>query len=462
MEQQHRENRTALNKQMNQAIERGDVALVKDCLKRGGRALSRDAEGISPIIRAVSHGRLEVARLLILNGADVDDKLPENGNSLLHIAAERGDLAVLNLLIESKAGLEVKNDRGDTPLKLAAILGHIDIVQRLLDAHVNIEARDYKGQNSLMGSSARGKLSSVKVLLEHGAKINAIDNFQCNSLMKAAFWGRRAIVKYLLESGADRNAVDMQGRTAIDYAREKNHDEIIDIITNFSASRTVNMNMGLQDGTVHSQAPKVNPWTMHPEMDPAIAVNGNHGSNHHGGTGSGGGGGGVGGGAAASSAAAGVATSPDGVTGVAGTTGAAGASAAGVLDFAEYDATKSVTDLVLETDGTYDNDVYRNNGNHNSMADASGHSPLLDPTVTANPTVVAEKKRWYKEFLETLAAFDCEELGIDEASFLASSLCNKQLSTCRLVLLQSDKNRTGTINRIKFMIAMNSLAAGTH
>ena len=53
---------------------------------------------------------------------------------------------------------------------------------------------------------------------------------QRDSLIRAAGRGHIDTVKALLEAGADLNAKDKEGKTALMYAKEKNHTEIVHLL----------------------------------------------------------------------------------------------------------------------------------------------------------------------------------------------------------------------------------------
>lgn len=61
----------------------------------------------------------EIALLLIQKGADVNAQDNNYGNSALHIAVNKGNLAVVKLLLERGANPELPNKRDLTPLALA-------------------------------------------------------------------------------------------------------------------------------------------------------------------------------------------------------------------------------------------------------------------------------------------------------------------------------------------------------
>ena len=71
------------------------------------------------------------------------------------------------------------------------------------------------------------------MLLNHGAQIDAQDNSGVTPLMNAAWFGFLLSVSELLKAGAKLNLKDAQGRAAIDLARLKKMDEIVEAITQY-------------------------------------------------------------------------------------------------------------------------------------------------------------------------------------------------------------------------------------
>jgi ankyrin repeat protein len=77
----------------------------------GNTALWFSAQGQDP-------GGLEVARLLISAGADINRKC-EHGRTALHMAAAWGRLELVQLLIENGADASLSDDEGMTPSMIA-------------------------------------------------------------------------------------------------------------------------------------------------------------------------------------------------------------------------------------------------------------------------------------------------------------------------------------------------------
>jgi ankyrin repeat protein len=58
-------------------------------------------------------------KVMLAAGADPNVQLDDDGNTALHLAAQRNDLEMIRALAEGKANLEAYNWTGQTPLNIA-------------------------------------------------------------------------------------------------------------------------------------------------------------------------------------------------------------------------------------------------------------------------------------------------------------------------------------------------------
>ncbi len=58
----------------------------------------------------------------------------------------------------------------------AATGGHGDVVEVLLEARADLKARDNKGSTALMRAARAGRIKVIEVLLKAGADVNVRDN----------------------------------------------------------------------------------------------------------------------------------------------------------------------------------------------------------------------------------------------------------------------------------------------
>lgn len=81
-----------------------------------------DKKGRTKLYLATKQGNLELARGLLIEGADPNIKcsIKEKERAPLHIAAYLGQLKFVKLLVENGAKVDIKDDAGITPLYYSA------------------------------------------------------------------------------------------------------------------------------------------------------------------------------------------------------------------------------------------------------------------------------------------------------------------------------------------------------
>lgn len=103
----------------------------------------------------------------------------------LHRAAQDGDLARVNDLLERKYPVNRFDDIGMTPLHYAVQDNRLEVVKRLIEAGANVNARDERriGNTPLSEHARECSYDMAKVLIDAGAdptirgwmQMNAID-----------------------------------------------------------------------------------------------------------------------------------------------------------------------------------------------------------------------------------------------------------------------------------------------
>ncbi len=145
--------------------------------------IRRNAD-ITPIIlasalqRAAEHGRLEVARVLIASGADLNAVIPGTGTALIS-AISRGNEAMVELLLEHHADPNELDQNGYSPLAAAIGLRNESLISKLLARGANVNVI-VSGMGTVLhqalgasNSNRAGWLKVVPLLLEHGGSVDA-------------------------------------------------------------------------------------------------------------------------------------------------------------------------------------------------------------------------------------------------------------------------------------------------
>ena len=92
-----------------------------------------DPPDVDALLDAVEAGNADKVREL-LDGGDVgvNDRDADGGFTALYCAAERGHVALVNMLIKSGATVNLANENGCTPLFIASQNGKLDVVKALI------------------------------------------------------------------------------------------------------------------------------------------------------------------------------------------------------------------------------------------------------------------------------------------------------------------------------------------
>ena len=86
--------------------------------------------GCTPLLVASDQGHVDVARLLIEAGADIDEA-KYDGATPLFIASQRGHVEVVKALLDGGADATQATNFGMTPLMIAKLMNHAEIVALL-------------------------------------------------------------------------------------------------------------------------------------------------------------------------------------------------------------------------------------------------------------------------------------------------------------------------------------------
>ncbi|NXL53940.1 BARD1 protein, partial [Podilymbus podiceps] len=99
------------------------------------------------------------------------------GETLLHVASIKGDLAAVEQLLRNGADPNVKDNAGWTPLHEACNHGHKEVVELLLQYKALVNTTGYQNDSPLHDAAKNGHVSIVELLLLHGASCDAVNIF---------------------------------------------------------------------------------------------------------------------------------------------------------------------------------------------------------------------------------------------------------------------------------------------
>ena len=172
---------------LNVAILERQISLVLEFIKLAPGNIWLDIQNNdmwqTPLHLAVLTNQVEIARRLIVGGADIEIQ-DCNGDTPLHIACRLGDLQMVKVLlapIELKEtqhneyripvrnipqNLDIRNSNGYTCLHEAVLNGHLDITKVLISKGDNVNTKECKcGATVLHMAIDRGDIQMVSYLL---------------------------------------------------------------------------------------------------------------------------------------------------------------------------------------------------------------------------------------------------------------------------------------------------------
>lgn len=196
----------------------------------------QDNESRSPLHLAAARGHMTVVQLLLRSHARVD-ALDSEGKTPLMKAVEGQHREVVRCLLEQRANPDVPDQNLDTALHLALSTGQPDMALLLVQFDADVLARNKEGMSPLYLAVLQQHLDVARVLLDKGAMPNAGDNQKKTPLMVACEAGSVPLVQLLMSRGASVGAIDQDGRSAMDYATRAGKEECCKVLAGTGTPR---------------------------------------------------------------------------------------------------------------------------------------------------------------------------------------------------------------------------------
>lgn len=189
---------------------------------------------------AVNHGHENLVRLLLQMGVDVNDPgWDPTGETALHIAVKLPSrLELARILLENGANVDEEDYNRRTPLLLAAGLANEPAVRLLLDYHAHPMGGDsgksYRRVTPLHKAAGGCGASIVALMIERGGDLEVEDEERNQPLHFAIMAGQVPVVRLLLveyKAIPDPGALQM----ALEYSEKGPEREIIRLLLKYGA-----------------------------------------------------------------------------------------------------------------------------------------------------------------------------------------------------------------------------------
>ncbi len=252
------------SKALLQAVLDGDESEVMSFVRKGSNIDFRGDRGITPLIGATEKGYIEIVRYLLLCGAHVNARRMDSAYSSLMIACQNNNLEMVKLLIQFGADVDQRCDSGFTAFDFALNNNNREILMALLISHdelntsfesiadentkllfyatkygrknivrycvedlnVDVNSKGENGETPLIIACKKGYDDIVEYLLTNNAKINEKMDGGSTALMFACIGGFQDIVRMLVSCDADVNLVDERANSSLILAVDNSHLEM--------------------------------------------------------------------------------------------------------------------------------------------------------------------------------------------------------------------------------------------
>uniref|UniRef100_F6WSN6 Transient receptor potential cation channel subfamily A member 1 n=1 Tax=Monodelphis domestica TaxID=13616 RepID=F6WSN6_MONDO len=180
----------------------------------------------SPLHFAVQSGDLEVIKICLENGAEIN--LEETGKcTALHFAATQGATEIVKLMITSYSGnndiINSVDGNNETLLHRVALFDHHELAEYLISMGANIDSIDLEGRSPLLLATSSASWNVVNLLLSKGANVEIKDHYGRNFLHLTVLqpYGLKNLKQEFLQMKHIENLVmdeDIDGCTPLHYA----------------------------------------------------------------------------------------------------------------------------------------------------------------------------------------------------------------------------------------------------
>lgn len=196
----------------------------------------------SMLLDAVARGDKSTVTTLIGQPPSIDiETRDRQGRTALLIATYRNDIEMAKLLIAAGADVNAKDDLSDSPFLYAAAEGRLEILRLTLPAGADLTSLNRFGGTGLIPAAHHGYVDNVRELVKTHISVDHINNLGWTALLEAIILGdggpaHTEIVRLLVEAGADVNLADGQGVRPLAHAEARNQAQISGILRNAGAN----------------------------------------------------------------------------------------------------------------------------------------------------------------------------------------------------------------------------------
>ncbi|CAG7629519.1 unnamed protein product [Allacma fusca] len=197
----------------------------------------------------IYYPNIKVSRLLLLAGANPNERTQWRNAPLLAVCAGEGLVEMVSLLLEFGASINAMDEDGNTALHMAADNGQLDMVRVLVQQGAVISQVNQDEECALVKASISNRLAVVAFLLQQNWAVTSCNSLTLpeasqHALVAASAYGHIEIVEHIIqEMNPPVNCPDtLYGENPLCASCANGREEVVDLLLQHEASvNAVNM-----------------------------------------------------------------------------------------------------------------------------------------------------------------------------------------------------------------------------
>ena len=183
----------------------------------------------TPLMVSCQNGNVTAVDILLSYNADIGRVNVKGWNALMESVAGN-QISIVKILLQNGANVNSKRN-GTCPISIAAKRGSLDMITLLLDFGCTLHFPKSTDCHPLLLASAEGHLDVVKFLVSNKVDVNVSDSLAWTPLTHASWSGHTDIVRYLINNNANVTAITYGGESVLAVANRAHHTDIVELVS---------------------------------------------------------------------------------------------------------------------------------------------------------------------------------------------------------------------------------------
>ncbi|MGY1552165.1 ankyrin repeat domain-containing protein [Microbacterium sp. A588] len=193
-------------------------------------ATTGDGEADQRLLTAAQAGDADAAALALRAGANLETRNDLEQTPLL-LASAHDHVEVARLLVALGADVDALDHQHDTPWLVTGVTGSVAMLEALLPADPDMSIPNRFGGLSPIPAGERGHADYIKRVVSTGVDLDHVNNLGWTALLETVIFGDGStryqdIVATLIDAGADVTIADKNGVTPLEHAQSRGFGEI--------------------------------------------------------------------------------------------------------------------------------------------------------------------------------------------------------------------------------------------